>query len=635
MIELETNIDLETALLSDNLAEEFSENELGKIADKVVSGYKNDLESREGWEENLDSWMEMALQVAEDKSYPWNGASNVKYPLLTTAALQFSSRAYPALVPGTNVVKGRVIGMDVDGSKQEKAYRIGKHMSYQILEQMPDWEEEMDRLCVSLPILGTMFKKTYYDNAEQRNVSELVYPKHLVVNYYATSLEDAPRITHVIDMQDNDIYERVASGIYLDYGDELYKDYSQKPEQNIDDTNAPQYDDTTPHSILEQHCFLDLDGDGYEEPYIVTVHEGCGKVLRIVARFDEDGVMSDIEDNIIKIKPIEYFTKFSFVPNPDGGFYDIGFGLLLGPINETVNTLINQLVDAGSLSNLQAGFIAKGLRIKGGNKNFSPGEWKYVNSFGDDLRKSIVPLPVREPSNTLFTLLGMMIESGQKLASVTDMLLGENPGQNQPASTTMAVIEQGLKVFTSIYKRLHRSLKKEYKKLFVLNSKYLPDQEWFTILDPGEEKASIAAREFYNTENADVVPASDPNVASESMKLMKASGLMELLPLGTVNPMEVTKRVLDAQEQPGIEALMTMPEQGPSKEQLDYELEKAKFEAENEREWAKLALEARKLGIEDLKAQADALSKVAKMDMDDDRNQIDREKSRKSEENNT
>lgn len=628
--ELETTLSIEELLASENLAEEFEERELNKISEFVCEGYESDMKSRESWEGNLDSWMEMALQVAEEKSYPWDGASNVKYPLLSTAALQFSSRAYPALVPGTNVVRGRVVGKDYDGSKAEKAYRIGKHMSYQILEEMSDWEEEMDRLCVSLPILGTMFKKTYFSPAAQRNVSEIVYPKELVVNYYAKSLEDAPRKTHVIEMQDNDIYERVASNLYLDYGDELYKAYEVEQEDSIDDTRPPaQHDSTTPHCILEQHTFLDLDGDGYEEPYIITVHKGCKKVLRIVARFDADGINIDGEDKIIRIEPIEYFTKFSFVPNPDGGFYDIGFGLLLGPINETVNTLINQLVDSGSLSNLQAGFIAKGLRIKGGNKNFHPGEWKYVNTIGDDLRKNIMPLPVREPSNVLFTLLGMMIESGQKLASVTDMLLGENPGQNQPASTTMAVIEQGLKVFTSIYKRLHRSLKKEYKKLFVLNSKYLSEEEWFTILDAQEEQGVQIRREYYDIYSADVIPASDPNVASESVKLMKATGLLQLLQLGTVNPAEVTKRVLEAQDQPGIEALMTMPPPQPSEEQLKLQWEQRKFAEEQRLEWAKLMVEAqsqdRKLDIDELKAQADSFSKVAQIDINEDKNELDRE----------
>lgn len=628
-MELNNKIKLSTAITSTNLVSEFDEDDLATIADEVVDGYEVDKESRQGWEDQLDEWMEMALQVAKDKTYPWPNASNVKYPLLTTAAIQFSSRAYPALIPGTNIVKGRPIGEDLDGSKLEKSRLIGKHMSYQILEQMPSWEEEMDRLCVSLPILGTMFKKTYYDPTTNRNVSELVYPKDLYVNYWAKSLEDAPRVTHKIELQENDIYERVAAGIYADYGDALEVSISDLQEKtDIDGNQAPAVDDeTTPYSVIEQHLYLDLDGDGYKEPYIVTVHTRSKKVLRIVARFSEEGINETDAGEIVKIVPDNYFTKFSFVPNPDGGFYDVGFGLLLGPINETVNTIINQLVDSGSLNNLQAGFIAKGLRIKGGNFGFKPGEWKSVNSVGDDLRKGIVPLPTKEPSNVLFTLLGMMIESGQKLASVTDMLLGENPGQNQPATTTMAVLEQGLKVFTSIYKRLHRSLRKEYQKIFVLNSKYLSDSEWFTILDTGDEQGAEIRRYYYDLSGADVVPASDPNVASESMKLLKASSLLELVGLGTVNPQEVTRRVLEAQEQPAIEALMTMPEQGPSPEQIKIEadirlrqdelaLKREEMKAKTELEWAKYLLEAKKVGIDDLKQQVDGFVKIGKLETD-------------------
>ena len=245
--------------------------------------------------------------------------------------------------------------------------------------------------------------------------------------------------------------------------------------------------------------------------------------------------------------------------------------------------MINQLLDAGTLSNMQAGFISKGIRIKGGNTQFTPGEWKYVNTVGDDLRKGLLPLPVREPSQVLFSLLGMMVTAGEKLSSVTEVMTGEIPGQNTKATVTMAAIEQGMKVFSSIYKRIHRSLGKEYKKLFKLNSLYLRDEEYFTVLDIGQEQGAVTGKQDYNAEDVDVIPASDPNVATEQQKLAKIQALGELLQLGTINPQEFTKRFLEATEQPNPEALMKMPEKQPS-------LEEQQFEDESARKWKELEI---------------------------------------------
>jgi chaperonin GroES len=216
MTEYDIKLDLDTILGADNLAEELTEDELECIGHDVCDGYDVDMESRGEWEDNVDEWTRLALQVAETKTFPWPNAANVKYPLITTAALQFSARAYPALIPGTNVVRGRVVGFDPEGQKLERAVRVGKHMSYQLLEQMDDWEEEMDRLLFALPIVGCMFKKTYYDAIKRTNTSEIVYPKELVVNYWAKTLEEAERVTHVLKLSENDVHERVAGGVFLD-----------------------------------------------------------------------------------------------------------------------------------------------------------------------------------------------------------------------------------------------------------------------------------------------------------------------------------------------------------------------------------------------------------------------------------
>ena len=616
---MEINLKIDNILDNPNIADVLDENERNYIASEVLDGYSLDKTSRADWEDNIDEWTKLALQVAETKSFPWPNAANVKYPLLTTAAMQFSARAYPALVPGHQAVRGRVIGFDYDGSKLERSIRVGKHMSYQLFEEMDDWEEQMDRLLFALPILGCMFKKSYYSSIKQHNISEVVYPKELVVNYWATSLEDAPRITHILNLSENDVYERVKEGTFLD--EELEKSSNA-------DTNNPHNvgldavgvvaqsseDGSTPYEILEQHCWIDLDGDGYKEPYIATVDSGSEKLLRLVARFDEEDVLYADDGDIWRIEPTHYFTKFSFVPSPDGGFYDVGFGTLLGPINETVNTIINQLLDAGTLSNMQGGFIAKGIRIKGGDRSFRPGEWKYANSTGDDLRKGIVPMPTRDPSQVLFSLLGMMIEAGEKLSSVTDMLMGNIPGQNTKATVAMAAIEEGMKVFSSIYKRVHRSLSKEYKKLFSLNAKFLPEESYFTILDVGQEAAAQIGRTDYDEDNVDIVPSSDPNVATEQQRLAKVEALLQLLQMGTINVQEVTRRYLEATEQPNIEALMKVPPPQPNPE---VEFEMKKFEDESQRAWATLELEQRRMEADSLLklAQAENLEEGRQLEM--------------------
>lgn len=615
---------LEAYIAEANIATNIDDDLLAEIGAEVVEDYDTDVRSRSEWEQRNKDYIKLATQVKEEKSTPWPNAANVKYPLLTTAAMQFSSRAYAALLPGYNIVKGRVVGKDDDGVKQQKALRIGQHMSYQLLEEMEEWEEDMDKLCMVLPIIGTAFKKTYYSPLKGRNISELVLADDLVVNYFSTSLEDAPRKTHRMEMSDNQIKERILNKIFLDV--DLNTPTTELPSREVrkkvEGISSPD-DESKPHLILEQHRFWDLDDDGYEEPYIVTVDYDTKQVLRIVARYDMTGVTLNDENEVVRIVPVEYFTKYSFIPNPDGGFYDLGFGSLLGPINDTVNTAINQLLDAGTLSTLQAGFLARGIRLKGGAQKFKPGEWKQVNSTGDDLRKGIFPLPVREPSPVLFQLLGLMITSGEKLSGTIDSMVGENPGQNQKATTTLAVLEQGMKVFNSIYKRLHRSLKKELKKLYRLNSIYLPEEVYFTILDPTVEAQESLARDDYDMGTADIIPAADPNVATEQQALAKAMSLLEILPLGTINPVVATQRVLEAQNQYGINQLMSMP---PPEPPTEVKMEMAKMQDESALEWERLALEQDKVAAEVLKIRAEALFAMAKTEDLDGKAGFDRYK---------
>lgn len=570
------DLSIEKILQSTNLAKDMGEKELEDIGKLVHEGYRLDKESRTDWETQVDDWTKMALQAKQVKTWPWEKASNVKFPLLSVAAMQFSARAYPSLVPSDGkIVQVKVIGRDPQGMKTNRAARVGEFMSWQLMEEMKDWEDEMDKLLVVLPIVGTCFKKTYWDSQNKVNCSSLILPKDLVVNYWAKTLESAERKTEIILMSKRLLKERMLSEVFLDV--EL-PDPQIKPRTLTNDevmkTTAPvTTDSSTPYTILEQHTFLDLDDDGYPEPYIVTIEEESKKVLRIVARFAQSGVKRNSKQEIIKIEPIEYYTKYGFIPNPDGGFYDVGFGLLLGSINESINTLVNQLVDAGTINNLQSGFLSKTLRLKLGDTRFKPGEWKMVNASGENLKNSVVPLPSKEPSNVLLELFQLLVTSGKELSSISEIFVGKMPGQNTPATTTMATVEQGMKLFTAIYKRIYKALTTEFEKLYALNSIYLDEEQAARILDE-----PITLKDF-DMETYDICPAADPTAFSSTQKLLKAQALMELVQLGTVNPQEVTKRILEAQEQPNIEKLIMPPQQQQPDPKVVALQEKAKVDA--------------------------------------------------------
>jgi len=611
-----------------NIATHLNKDVLIRIADDVVEGYDADLSSRIHWEQDLKNWTELALQISSTKTYPWQGAANIKYPLLATAAMQFAARAYPTLVPSNGkVVKCKVIGSDQDGQKGAKAERISTHMSYQLLYEMEDWEEDMDRLLIALPIVGTCFKKTYWDTTKQVNCSKLVLPKTLVVNYWAKSLAQAERITEFLPQTRRYVREKQNQGLYLnvDIG-------TPQTPLDVTDTGSmnviTQEDETTPYTVLEQHSFLDLDGDGYTEPYIITVEYYSKTVLRIARRFEEDDILVDDKEKVIMITPTQYYTKYSFVPNPDGGFYDIGFGRLLGSLNNSANTIINQLVDAGTLSNLQAGFIGKGLRIRMGDSKFSPGEWKAVNATGDDIKKQIFPLPVREPSEVLFKLLDLLLKSGKELASVAEIFVGKMPGQNTPATTTMATIEQGMKVFTAVYKRVYRSLTSEFRKLYKLNKEYLNPETFISVLDEPIQDSD------YKGPADDIYPGADPTAVSSQEKQAKVQALMQILQLGTLDPMAVTQLYLEAHEIPEPQKYLKQPSPPPPdpkmealklKAQLDQQkaqtdmmitTEKAKLENATKEQEAAIKQRLGQLQIQQKQMEAILAGQLAKQQLE-------------------
>lgn len=529
---------------STNIADLLSEGQLHDIGQQVINGYKIDEDSRAEWKEVVDKAMDIAKQKIEPKNTPWPNASNIKFPLISEACIQFAARVMPEIIQNDKVVKANTVGQDPDGTKQRRAYRVSNYMSYQLVCESKDWEDGTDKLLQVLPVLGTVFKKTYYDSTEKRNISTLCVPDKIVVNYGIESLESARRITHILTMYSNDILERQRREIFSEAVD---IESLHPVSENSQDTDFP-------IDLLEQHCYLDLDDDGYKEPYVVTVHKDSGQVLRILNRFDS--IEKNKKNEVVCIEPIQYFTDFHFIRSPDGGFYSIGFGSLLLPINSAINTLINQLIDSGTLANTQGGFLGRGLRIKNGEFKIKMGEWKVLDAAsGTNLQQNVVPLPVREPSQTLFSLLGLLLQIGKDLSSSTDVMQGKQPAQNVATGTVQALVEQGTKVFTAINKRLYRSLKKEYAKLYVLNSHHLTNKKYQDVMDDPEADVKTDF-ELYSME---VYPIADPVLSSDQQRLNR-SMIMRQMP--TADPRAVDEYTLQSMslEQSTIEKILPAPD---------------------------------------------------------------------------
>jgi chaperonin GroES len=524
-----------------------------RIGTRVKDGYLADKESRKEWERRNRDANELALQVVKTKSTPWQGASNVKFPLLTVATLQFAARAYGALLKGPDIVKCRVTGADPTGAKKARATRVASHLSWQVLEQDENWEEEHDRLLMTVPIVGCSFMKSWYDPVKGHNCSQHVLANDLVIDYYARSVKDSERKTHVFSLFPREIRERQLAGLYTDVDLDAPPTPTDRLPDNRQGLTAPFWEKDASRQLLECHCYLDLDGDKYDEPYVATVDEQSGKLLRLVNRFgavvteqtekikklqkllpdvrSEDEFfqiqtaiqqLSQEEPIVLRIEAVESFVKYPFIPAPDGGIYDLGFGSLLGPINESVNTIINQLIDSGTLQNGSGGFIGRGARIPGGEMRFKPYEWKRVDVAGATLRDSIVPLPVAQPSAVLFQLLGTLVAYGEKIASVTDAMTGENVGQNTPAYNMQSMVTQGMAVFTGIFKRMFRSMRDEYRQLYALNARHLTPEEYFQVVDGPVQEVYLTD---YRGDPTDIVPAADPNAVLSEEKQRQAGVL--------------------------------------------------------------------------------------------------------------
>jgi chaperonin GroES len=527
---LDTRLSINSGLIqSPNLADRFSAQDLTNIGSQCWLGFSRDKSTRAPWESRMRAAMDLAMQVASAKTFPWQGAANVIFPLVTIAALQFYSRAYPALVQGNDVARYRVYS----GSDQklvDRANRISKHMSWHLLEGDTSWEEQHARLLINIAVVGSAFKKTYYNANKGMPVSELVMARDLVMDYWAKSVEGAARKTHTILLYPNEVYERAMDDVFLDVRNEAwFTSGARPPFHDISEVDSATRAGLSPASLpdhlgaftfLEQHTSFDFDGDGYAEPYTVTLEANSRRVVRIVSRIADTGDVQRVNDRstgaIRRIKAEECFTKYGFIPSPDGGIYDIGFGLFLGPINEAVSTAVNQILDHGTINNSMGGFLGRGAKIRGGVYTVAPWEWKRVDSSGDDLRKNMVPFPERKVSDATFQLLSLLITYADRLAGTTETMVGENPGQNTPAETSRNMTEQGMKIYAMIFKGAWRSEKEEFRKLYTIFRQTLPIQHSYG------ESSDFIRNEDYKGKADLIAPVADPNMPSTAMQQTQA-----------------------------------------------------------------------------------------------------------------
>ena len=534
---------------------------LKEMATVAIEDYKIDLESRKEWEDNVAEQLKLMTSFMEEKTDPWVNCSNINLPFLAIAVIQFQSRVFEAIIPPREVVKAFPTG-DEDIKRAE---RVSKYMNYQLLYEMEDFEEGMDKSLFQLPVVGSMFRKTYYDPVKKQVVSKYRSSIDVVVNYGVDIYDNAERTTDTIYMYPSDIKKRVILGVFSEDADGLGPGSVFRQPSKIRETadNASGVKDVTqwrsnPRTLLEQHRGWDLDGDGVNEPYIITVDFETEKVIRVIKR--------SYEDSLGNAKVTDYFTYYGFIPNPEG-FYHLGFGSLLRGLNESANTIVNEVIDAGSLANRQGGFVSKRSGIKKGTIKFRMGEFQEVDAYVDDINKAIYNFNFKGPNDTLYAVLGLLYEYGKLVTSVSETMTGQLPSSDTPATTVMALIEEGRKVFSAIHKRIHRSFKKELRKIYHLNSIYLPENIYFKVLGdnniPSGPSEQVGRADFLDI--YDVIPVSDPNITSRAEKVLKAK---ELLTDVRANPLTVndqkanyiaTKRYYEALDIPGIAEVLKEP----------------------------------------------------------------------------
>ena len=539
----------------ENLAEDISEEVLQRMSNQLLDDYKKDRVSRKDWETSYTNNLDLLGIRHVEMTRPFKGSASVTHPLLSEAVTQFQAQAYKELLPSQGPVRTRVLGME-DEQKVNQAQRVQDFMNYMITEEMEEYTPEFDQLLFYLALAGSAFKKVYYDEVMQRAVSKFIPAEDLVVPYYATDLMDCERITHVIKMGENEILKKQASGFYRDV--ELKPTSSgpteiEKKYQELEGV-TPSSDKQYSFSILEMHVDLNLEEFEMQDtekavkiPYIVTIDEGSGEVLSIYRNYD-------MMDETKKRK--EYFVHFKFLPGL--GFYGFGLTHMIGGLSRTATQSLRQLLDAGTLSNLPAGFKSRGLRIRDDDQPFQPGEFRDVDAPGGNIKDQFQILPFKEPSATLYQLMGFVVDAGQKFAAITNMDTG-NDLQNRAVGTTVSLLERGSRVMSAIHKRCYYSMRREFRLLAKVFGTYLPPIYPYSVYG-----ADQAVKQTDFDDRVDVIPVADPNIMSMTQRVTLAN---ENLKIAMSNPMmhnlrEAYRRVYEALGTQDIDQLL-IPQEKP------------------------------------------------------------------------
>ena len=513
---LEVEIEAKEATFEENLASEIDQGELLKVSDEVLDLIKVDLDSRKEWEKTYAEGIKLLGLKMEERTEPWDGACGVFHPLLSEAVVRFQSETIISTFPASGPVKTQIIGK-VTPDKSQAASRVQEDMNYQLTEKMPEYRSEHERLLWSLPITGSAFKKVYFDPSLNRQVAMFVPAEDIIVPYGASDLQSSPRITHRMRKTENEIRKLMSQGFYLDIDlpdpEEIRTEIEKR--QN-EETGISAIKDER-FTIYEVHCELDLPGfedtkDGHTTqialPYVITMLSS-GEVLAIRRNY--------IEEDPVKQKRM-HFVHYIYIPGY--GFYGFGLIHLVGGFAESATSLLRQLVDAGTLSNLPGGFKSKDLRVKGDDTPIAPGEWRDVDVTGMTIKDSIIPLPYKEPSATLFNLMNTIVEEGRRFASVADLKIADMSGQT-PVGTTLAILERTLKVQSAVQARVHVAMRHEFKLLASIVRDYTPP-----IYNYETEGGPLAKMSDYDM--VEVIPVSDPNASTMAQKVVQYQAALQL-----------------------------------------------------------------------------------------------------------
>ena len=526
-----------------NLVDTLDNEQLQEISSNIIDNYSADKDSRAEWESMFERGFDLLGLKIEDASEPFEGACTAVHPMLIESAVKFQSKAIQELFPPNGPVKTQIIGKST-AEREQQANRVKDFMNYQVTEQMPEYFDEFERMLFHLPLIGSAFKKVYYDANLKRPVSEFIPIDQFYVSYYASNLRKADRYTHVIYRNPVDLARDMRSGVYKEI--DLPEATNPNPTSLSSKMDtilglSPTEDSDPQYTLLEQHCYLEIEED-YALPYIITVEEQSREILSIRRNYQKDDKRQ---------QKISHFVHYRFVPG--FGFYGFGLMHFLGNLTMTATAAMRSLVDAGQFANLPGGFKAKGVRLVGDNEPISPGEFKEIEATGVDLSKAIIPLPYKEPSSTLFQMLGFVTQAGQKFADSTEQLISDASSYG-PVGTTMALLEASSKFFSSIHKRLHHSQREEFKILARIDYDYLPMEYPYEV--PFAEQ-SVFKKDFDG--RVDVIPVSDPNIPSNAHRMMIAQMALQMAqqsPPGMFNIEELNRTILNAANMPNLEKIL-------------------------------------------------------------------------------